>query len=67
MNSSTTSSDFLISAELLTSGGDSDDRSEGLMEYTGERIELEDAIGRTILNFRYRDAGIQLPTARVFR
>ncbi|MGB2863780.1 MAG: lamin tail domain-containing protein [Sedimentisphaerales bacterium] len=36
MNSSATSSDFLISAELLASGGDSDDSdSEGVMEYTG--------------------------------
>jgi len=35
MNSSTTSGDFLISAELLASGGDSDSDSEGVMEYTG--------------------------------
>jgi len=36
MNSSTTSSDFLISAELLASGGDSDDSgADGVMEYTG--------------------------------
>jgi len=36
MNSSTTSSDFLISAELLASGGDSDDSGdEGVLEYTG--------------------------------
>jgi len=36
MNSSTTSSDFLISAELLATGDDSDDSGpEGIMEYTG--------------------------------
>jgi len=36
MNSSTTSSDFLISVELLASGGDSDDSDlGGVMEYTG--------------------------------
>ena len=36
MNSSTTSSDFLISAELLAIGGDSDSGGEeGVMEYTG--------------------------------
>jgi len=36
MNSSTTSSDFLISVELLAIGGESDDNSrEGVMEYTG--------------------------------
>jgi len=36
MNSSTTSSDFLISAELIASGDDSDDSgAEGVLEYTG--------------------------------
>jgi len=36
MNSSTASSDFLISAELLATGGDSDDNgAEGVLEYTG--------------------------------
>ena len=36
MNSSTTSGDFLISAELTASGGDSDDSgAEGVLEYTG--------------------------------
>jgi len=36
MNSSTTSSDFLISVELLASGGESDDSGqEGVFEYTG--------------------------------
>ena len=36
MNSSTTSGDFLISAELLASGGDSDDSgAEGVLEYAG--------------------------------
>jgi len=34
MNSSTTSGDFFISAELLASGGETDD-SGGIMEYTG--------------------------------
>ncbi|MFC1793196.1 lamin tail domain-containing protein [Planctomycetota bacterium] len=36
MNSSTTSSDFLISTELLASEGDSDDSDlDGVLEYTG--------------------------------
>ncbi|HCO95856.1 MAG TPA: hypothetical protein DIU00_18270, partial [Phycisphaerales bacterium] len=36
MNSSKTSSDFLISAELIAAGGDSDDSAaEGILEYTG--------------------------------
>jgi hypothetical protein len=35
MNSSTTSGDFLISVELLASGGESDEGKESVMEYTG--------------------------------
>jgi hypothetical protein len=35
MNSSTTSGDFLISVELLATGGESDQDKAGIMEYTG--------------------------------
>ncbi len=44
MNSSTTSSDFLISAELTASGGDSNDSDpDSVMEYTGP-ITLDHSI-----------------------
>jgi len=68
LNQSLTSSDFLISAELVAVTDDSSafearygteinvaGQYNGRLANGGERIGLEDAIGQTILDFSYKD------------